>query len=186
MAVYATQDDVLARAGRFQALFSQAGKRPNLADLDELLVTVSAAIDVEIRTHGYDPASISADVVEALKDVAAWAVLVRALPEASPGDDAIQDTVERGEAILNASGFAMLATGQNVIAALGVIADLEAGGGGGGGGTSAGSFWEDLPETVFAGRLSHRGDVSLVNGSLPDSWVDEDAAGPEFRRGMSL
>lgn len=186
MAVYASQDDVLARAGRFAGLFSVAGRRPNLADLDAMLVTVSAAIDAEIRAHGYDPATITPELEEALKDVAAWAVLVRALPEASPGDNAVDPTIARGQAILTASGFPTLAEGTNVIATMGAIATLEAGEGGGGPGTSAGSFWDELPADWMAGRLFRRGDVTLVNGALPDDLLEGVDAAPQFRRGQSL
>lgn len=187
MATYATQDDVLARAGRFAGLFQVAGKRPNLADIDAMLDTVSAVIDVEIEAHGYDPASLTADLVESLRDVAAWAVLVRALPEASPGDNATESTVERGQKILDASGFPALGeSGVNVLEAIASIGALEAGAGGGGPGTSAGSFWDELPEEWMTGKLHHRGDVTLVNGALPDQWEDGVDAAPQWRRGQSL
>lgn len=142
---YAVRDDVLARAGRFQAVFSQAGKRPNLADLDAFLADVAAIIDAEIRAEGYDPALLTPELEAALKDVNAWAVVVRALPEAAPGDDAVQALVDRGVAILEAAGFPSLAGGGSgdVFAALEL---LEAGVGGGGPGSSAGSFWDQLPE----------------------------------------
>lgn len=191
MAVYATQDDVLARAGRFGGVFSVAGRRPNLADLDAMLATVSAVIDAEIRAHGYDPASITPELVEALRDVTAWAVVIRALPEAVPGDDAITATIDRGRAIVTASGFPTLAEGGvnllTAIGAIGAIETLEAGEGGGGPGTSAGSFWDELPaDWLLPHRLSGRGDVTLVNGVLPNDDLDADAAAPQFRRGMSL
>lgn len=188
MAVYASQDDVLARAGRFAGLFSVAGRRPNLADLDAMLLTVSAVIDAEIRAHGYDPATITPELEESLRDVAAWAVLIRALPEASPGDNAIDGTVERGSAIVTASGFPALAAGGavNVFQAIGAIETLEAGAGGGGPGTSAGSFWDELPEEWIQGRLMRRGDVTLVNGALPDELLEGFDAAPTFRRGQSL
>lgn len=185
--IYAAQGDVLARAGRFAGLFSVVGKRPNLADLDDLLEQVSAEIDVEIQAHGYDPASLDADLVTALTDVAAWAVLVRALPEASPGDNATEPTIERGVAILNASGFKSLAEGGvNVLEAMGAIAALEAGSAGGGPGTSAGSLWDDLPEETLWSRL-RRGDVVVASMGDFGTTVDaEEARGPQFHRGMSL
>lgn len=185
---YAVQDDVLARAGRFAGLFTVAGKRPNLADIDAMLATVTSAIDVEIKAHGYDPAVLTDDLVEMLRDVNAWAVLVRALPEASPGDNAIADTVARGTAILTASGFPSLAEGGagNVLVSLGAIAALEAGSGGGGPGSSAGSFWDELPEDWMTGRLNRRGDVQLQNGMPPQDLLDGLDAAPQFRRGQSL
>lgn len=184
---YATRDDVLARAGRFAGLFDVAGRRPSLADLDALVETVSAAVDVEIRAHGYDPASLTNDLAEALRDVVAWAVLIRALPEASPGDNATEPTVERGRTIVAASGFRALAGGgTDVLEAMaGAIGALEAGTGGGGTGTSAGSFWDDLPEEALTGRLGRMTPVTLVNGSVPGELEAEDAS-PQFRRGMSL
>lgn len=163
MAVYAVRDDVLARAGRFQGVFSVAGKRPNLADLDALIETVSALIDVEIRAAGYDPDSISADLTESLRDVTAWAVVLRALPEASPGDDAIEPTLDRAREILTASGFPGLADSgaTDIFSALEV---LQTGTAGGGAGSSAGSFWDELPEDE----------------------LDEEAREPIWRRGQSL
>lgn len=160
---YAVRDDVLARAGRFAGLFEVPGKRPNLADLDAFLEEVAAIIDAEIRAQGYDPATITADLKAALLDINAWAVVVRALPEASPGDDAIVATVEQGSAILEAAGFPSLASGGavDVFAALQL---LEAGGGGGGAGSSAGSFWD----------------------TMPDEDEIEGAREPEWERGQSL
>lgn len=184
---YATQDDVLARAGRFGGLFSVAGRRPNLADVDELLETITAIVDSDIRAHGYDPALLTDDLAGALRDVVAWATLIRVLPEASPGDPAVDAVVERGRAIVTASGFPALAEGgTNVIAALGALGTLEAGQGGGGPGSSAGSFWDELPEDWITGRLGRRGDVTLLNGALPDTFDDGIAAEPQFRRGQSL
>lgn len=185
---YAVQDDVLARAGRFAGVFEVAGRRPNLADIDAMLATAAAAIDVEIKAHGYDPAVLSDEIVEMLRDVNAWAVLVRALPEASPGDNAISDTVARGVSILTASGFPSLAEGGsgNVFTAVGAIEALEAGTGGGGPGTSAGSFWDELPEDWMTGRLTRRGDVQLQNGMPPQDLLEGMDASPQFRRGQSL
>ena len=188
MAVYATQDDVLARAGRFAGLFSVAGKRPNLADIDALLLTISAQVDGEIRTAGYDPASLTDDLIESLRDAVAWAALIRALPEASPGDDAINATIERGKAIVSSSGFPTLAEGStNLLTAIGAVAELEAGQGGGGPGTSAGSFWDSLPADWLdiGGRLARQPDVTLANGEIPGDWIDVAGAEPQFRRGQS-
>jgi hypothetical protein len=51
---YANTDDVLLRAGRVAGMFTVAGRRPNLADVEKLIDDVSSEIDVEIRTRGYD------------------------------------------------------------------------------------------------------------------------------------
>jgi hypothetical protein len=182
---YATRDDVLARAGRFAGLFSVAGKRPDLSDLDDLLDSITSEIDVEIAAHGYNPAAMTDDLVASLKDVAAWAVLVRSLPQASPGDNAIDDTIQRGLAILAASGFPALGGGVNV---MGALEALEAGAGGGGAGTSAGSLWDDLPSESLWSRF-RRGDVAVLTAPMGDfsELVDEaEAGGPQFRRGQSL
>lgn len=168
MAAYAAQDDVLARAGRFGGVFSVAGKRPNLADLDELLVTVAAIIDAEILARGYDPALLDATIEEALKDVNAWAVLVRALPQATPGDDQADAIVEQGREILKAAGFPSLAEGGSDLFT--ALAALEAGEGGGGAGTSAGSLWDDFAD---------------VEETRDAATVAEDAE-PVWLRGQSL
>lgn len=188
MGAYASHDDVLARAGRFAGLFQVVDRRPNLEDLDGFLDTVAAAIDNEILAHGYDPAALTDELVEMLRDVAAWAVLIRTLPSASPGDNATEALVERGRAIVTSSGFPALAdeSGGNVLASMGAIAALEAGSGGGGPGSSAGSFWDELPTDWITGRLSHRDDVTIVNGGFPDGFEDGDSAAPQFRRGQSL
>lgn len=163
---YASSDDVLARAGRFAGLFSVSGKRPDTSDLDAFLDTTAASIDAEIRRRGYDPASLSAELEEALLDVNAWAALIRALPAASPGDDAIQPTIDRGVAILKASGFEDLASGGSDV--FGILGALEAGQGGGGSGTSAGSTWD------------------LFGDSAELSSEDADVLEPVWRRGQSL
>lgn len=170
MAAYAVRDDVLARAGRFQGVFSVAGKRPNLGDLDLFLDDVSAIIDVEIRARGYDPDLLTVEIKDSLRDVAAWAVLLRALPEASPGSDEIEPTLDRARAILNAAGFPSLAEGgaADVFVALEA---LEAGTGGGGPGTSAGSFLADLED-----------ELSIAE----EEEIDSDTVGPQWRRGQSL
>lgn len=188
MATYASHDDVLARAGRFAGVFQVADRRPNIEDLDGFLDTVSAAIDAAVRAHGYDPTLLTDELVEMLRDVAAWAVLIRALPSASPGDNAVDALVERGRAIVTASGFRTLADAQggNIFTAIGALETLEAGAGGGGAGTSAGSFWDELPDDWATGRLGRRGDVTLVNGALPDDDLDGLAAAPQWRRGQSL
>lgn len=167
MAAYAVRDDVLARAGRFSGVFSVAGKRPNLADLDAFLEDVSAIIDAEIRARGFDPASLTPELQRSLKDVNAWAVIVRALPEAAPGDDEIEPIVEQGRGILEAAGFPSLAASgsTDVFAALEA---LEAGEGGGGVGAVAGSYVGDLE----------------VEDDL--EFEDLEASLPLWRRGQSL
>lgn len=165
---YAVRDDVLARAGRFAGIFSVAGKRPNEADLDEFLEDVASLIDAEIRSRGYDPALLTTETSEALRDVNAWAALVRALPQAAPGDDDTTALVNRGVAILEAAGFPGLAGGSvNLFA---VLEAIEAGTGGGGPGSSAGSFWDEVEEP---------------EETLTAEEIGE-AAEPVWRRGQSL
>lgn len=185
---YATQDDVLARAGRLQGVYSVAGKRPNLGDVDAMLDQVSAEIDVQISAAGYDPSLLTAELQDSLRNVAAWAVVVRTLPEASPGDNAVDAIVERGQAILNASGFPSLGTGAtNVMESIGALNALQAGAGGGGPGSSAGSFWDDVSESDDLWSRLRRGDkVVLTNGALPVELFEQDADAPQFRRNQSL
>jgi hypothetical protein len=174
---YAARDDVLLRAGRFAGVFQVAGKRPNEADLDELLDDVSAVIDAEIRSRGYDPATLDADLTAALKDVTAWAVLLRSLPQANPGEDA-EELLERADAIVTAAGFPSLSRSgaTDVFAALDA---LEAGEGGGGPGSSAGSFWDEVSdeETVPS--------VRVVNGELVLETFSSSEE-PLWKRGQSL
>jgi hypothetical protein len=184
--MYASVEDVYARAGRFAGLFQVAGKHPDQTDLATELGVITDSIDVEIRAHGYDPALLDADLVSSLRDVAAWAAIVRLLPGASPGDDATETLVTRGQSILNASGFPALGEGTNVIAQMGAIAALETGTGGGGPGSSAGSFWDGLPEESIFTRLRRGDEIVLTNGAIPDSEFTAADAGPQFRRGQSL
>lgn len=162
---YATREDVFARAGRFAGLFTVEGKRPNEADLDAFLDDVSAIIDSEIRARGYDPAVLTVELEASLRDVAAWAVLLRALPQASPSDEGTEDLLDRARTIVTDAGFPGLGGSVDVF---GALAALEAGAGGGGPGTGAGSFWDDVEELE------------------PLDEEDAVAAGPVWRRGMTL
>lgn len=165
---YAVRDDVLARAGRYGGVFSVPGKRPNEADLDVFLDEVASLIDTEIRRRGYDPALLTADSLAVLTDVNAWAVVIRALPQALPGDEDAQELIDRGIEIVKAAGFPSLADGG--VDVFGLLEALDAGAAGGGPGSSAGSFWDDVVE--------------------PEETWDEDeigeAAQPLWRRGQSL
>src|SRR2546425_643783 len=76
---YANTDDVLARAGRVQGIFTVAGKRPNLADLDKFLDDTTAEIDAAVRARGFDPASFETATSEAFRDLNAYGALARGL-----------------------------------------------------------------------------------------------------------
>lgn len=141
MAPYANQDDVLARAGRVAGAFSVAGKRPNLADIDEFLLDVTAEINVEIRRHGFDPNGLDAEVVTALRDVAAYGALAKALAGVDPSDrpDNLDNLVAKAEAVWSSDANSSRRSAQ-ISSIIGII---EAGVGGGGTGPSAGSLWDD-------------------------------------------
>lgn len=140
---YATNDDVLLRAGRVGGAFSVAGRRPTLADITTLLTDVSAEIDVEIRRRGYDPAALDATATAALKDVAAYGALARALAAVDPSSrpDNVDKLIERAESVWSSDPN----TDKRGNQLTAVLMLLEAGRGGGGSGTSAGSFWDEEP-----------------------------------------
>lgn len=156
---YAVRDDVLARAGRFAGLFAVVGKRPNEADLDELLEDVSSLIDAEILGRGYDPDLLSPAIVGSLRDVTAWATLVRALVQAAPGDDAVEELVGQGTKIIEAAGFPGLAGGSSDV--FGALAAISAGEGGGGPRSSAGSLWDEIAEPEDTWTEEERGEAAL-------------------------
>lgn len=184
MAVYASQDDVLARAGRFGGVFSVAGKRPSLADLTALTEQVSEIVDAEVRSRGFDPDLLSADLIVALKDVVAWATLIRALPQANPGEDA-EPLLERAEMIVRGYGFPGLASGGANVDVFAALSALEAGQGGGGAGAGAGSFWDSTgEEDSILSRLRRREPVEIVNGAI--DYDSPSASEPLWRRGQSL
>lgn len=155
MAPYANQDDVLARAGRIGGAFSVAGRRPSLADIDEFLLDVTAEINVEIRRHGFDPAALDAEVVTALRDIAAYGALAKALAGVDPSSrpDNLENLVKKAEGVWSSDASSSRRSAQ-IQSIIGII---EAGVGGGGTGPSAGSLWDDsdlaealrsFPETI--------------------------------------
>lgn len=165
---YADVSDVLSRAGRFAGAFQVPGKRPDEADLGQYLDQVSSAIDAKIRARGFDPGALNDEIEQALLDVNAWAVLIRALPSALVGDNAADDLIAQAKAIVSAAGFEELAAGTAEIFTL--LETVEAGQAGGGPGAGAGSFWDDIGEPV------------------EERDTDEimDAAAPLWVRGQSL
>lgn len=152
MAAYATRDDVLARVGRVAGAFSVAGRRPNLADVDEFLADASAQIDEAIRGRGFDPALLDANALTALRDLAAYgatARALRALGDRSP--EVLQVLVEADAVWTSAMGDpkatqADAAAGTIRLGTYPVILALEAGQAGGGPGATAGSFWQSEPD----------------------------------------
>lgn len=165
---YADVEDVLARAGRFAGVFDVAGKRPSVADLDTFVAEVAAVIDSKIRARGFNPGTLSDEVVSALRDVNAWAVLIRALPSALVGDPAADDLLAQAKAIVAGAGFEELAGGGgDVFTLLEVVESAQEGGGAG---SSAGSFWDDVGEPE----------------ELRDTEEITDAAAPLWLRGQAL
>lgn len=180
---YAALDDVLARAGRLAGLFVE-GKRPTPEDVTAFLEQVSAEIDTQLVSRGYDPETMPEGVDMVLLDVAAWATLARALPQASLDDEAVAKLLERADSILNDYGFPGLSSGSssNVFATL---ESLEPG-------TStttihAGSFWDDLPD-CGPRHTRYRDDVTFTSEyGLPAGFDGEGCDdGPYWRRGMAL
>ena len=165
---YAGVDDVLARAGRFAGVFQVTGQRPDEADLGAFLDQVTAVIDAKIQSRGFDPAELNDEIRQALLDVNAWAVLIRALPAAIVGDDAADKLLEQAREIVSAAGFEELAAGTSEVFSL--LETIQTGTGGGGTGSGAGSLWDELGE--------------------PEEERDADeiaeAAAPVWSRGQSL
>lgn len=164
---YAVRDDVLARAGLFAGVFQVVGKRPNEADLDAFIEDVADIIDADIRSRGFDPALLTPEIEGALRDVNAWAVLLRALPAAVPGNDA-DELLDRAREIVVAAGFPALAAGS--VDVFGVLAAIEAGQGGGGASSGAGSLWDEIVEPEDDWTAEEVGEASL----------------PTWRRGQPL
>jgi hypothetical protein len=129
----------LLRAGRVAGAFTVAGKRPNLADIEKLIDDVSSEIDVEIRTRGYDPALVDDDVAGALRDIAAYGALARALAGIARTSE-VDRLISRAENVWSSDASADRASQLRAVLLL-----LESGAGGGGPGTSAGSLWDEEP-----------------------------------------
>ncbi|MDQ5821226.1 MAG: hypothetical protein M3540_07295 [Actinomycetota bacterium] len=164
--VYATTDDVLARAGRLAPSFSITGERPDENDLAGLVDDVSSEISVALRGRGYDPAALDAETKDSFRDLAAYGVLARAyagLPSDRVTKAAQDDAVRIWE-----RGFGQIQDGSFPAVAL-----LEAGVGGGG--HRAGDFW--LEEPTYGSVASVQGEVAALR--------DTNLA-PAFERDMKL
>lgn len=169
---YADFSDVQARSGRFATLFDVAGQHPNQADVEVLLGDVSAEIDIAITARGYNPAGLDVTVKRALRDVAAYGALARAL-RGVQGEE-LDDLREYAQAIW---GSAMgdptsnTAAGQRGSISAGTfpaIAALEAGEGGEGG-QSAGSFWDDEP--AFGTPAQVAAELAATPAELAPTWA---------------
>ena len=170
MTAYAVADDVLLRAGRVAGAFTVTGKRPNLADISSLLTDVSAEIDVEIRAQGYDPALLDTATTGALKDIAAYGVLARALAAIDPSDrpDNVKSLIDRAESVWSSDP----SSDRRGATLSRILLLLEAGAGGGGAGSSAGSFWDE--EELYPTE----GDFAVARLNPLQA--------PDFARGMKL
>jgi hypothetical protein len=170
---YATTDDVLARAGRVQGIFTVASKRPNLADLAKLLDDTAADINAAVRARGFDPDLFDQDTSDAFRDLNAYGALARGLA-------AIQNPPSALLAEARGVWEAAMGTPQDpggTIAAgtFPAIAMLEAGAGGGGAGATAGSLWTDEPTYgSIAGVISEANQLRDTN------------LAPEFSRKQKL
>lgn len=158
MAAYATQDDVLGRAGRVGGAFSVAGRRPNLSDVDAYLTAVSAEIDEAFRARGFDPSRIDANAVAALKDLAAYGALARALRALGDRSPEVQQILVEADMVWTSAMGDPKATRAEAIAGSirngthPVVLALEAGIAGGGAVVSAGNFWDD--ESQYGSRAA--------------------------------
>lgn len=150
MPAYAELADVHARAGRFAGALT-AGGHPNEADVEQLLVDLSALVDVAVRSRGYDPDTLDTGVKGALRDVVAYGALARAYATIPDSSEELEKLVTYASRVWGAAmgdPSSNTAAGQKGSIASGThpaIAALEAGEAGGGG-QSAGSFWEDEPQ----------------------------------------
>lgn len=149
MAAYATQADVLARAGRVGGGFSVAGKRPSLADIDLFLADTAALIDQSVRALGFEPATLSAPELAAFKDLNAYGALQRALAGLDPADrpDSATALLDEARAVWEGAMGDPAGKNEGTIAAgtFPAIRALLAGQAGGGPAVTAGAFWLDEP-----------------------------------------
>lgn len=171
---YASVDDVQLRAGRVAKIFEVANKRPNLADIAKLLDDVSSEVDAEFRARGYDPDAFSATTNEALRDLAAYGALYRAIPAADPSgsDQNLRNVYDTARAVWEGAMGVPGKSGSIADGSFSVIRLLEAGAGGGGPGTSAGSLWDEEP--------LYPTESDFVEGRL------NPAMAPEVARGQKL
>lgn len=148
---YATNDDVLARAGRIGAAFQVDGKRPSLDDIDGFLDDLTADVDDAIKGHGFDPSQLDAQSQKVLLDLVAYGALARAvrgLNDASPQVKQVQ--VEADAVWTSAMGDPASRQPDAIMGSMRrgdhpVIRALQSGEAGGVP-IEAGSFWEDEPD----------------------------------------
>lgn len=149
MAIYATRDDVLARAGRIGGAFSIAGRRPNLTDIDAFLDQLSDEVDEAVRARGFDPAGLDANAKKSLLDLVAYGALARAARALGDRSPEVQQVLVEADAVWSSAMGDATSAGTIAEGTFPLIVALEAGAGGGGQVVSAGSFWGDEPN---AGR----------------------------------
>ena len=152
---YAEYADVAARAGRWAQTFQVADAHPNQADVEQLLEDCPAPIDAALLAKGFAPASVASEAKAALKDVAAYGALGRALAGIpDPPDDLakLRDWAVAvwGAAMGNPKGADKDARAGSI--ATGVfpgVAMLESASGG----PTAGSFFTDEPQYGSEGSV---------------------------------
>lgn len=175
---YATFADVQARAGRFQAVFTVAGKKPDQADIEAILADLDDQVDLALRARGYNPDTIDAEVKNSLADVVAYGALARALAAVPSSTDELAELrkyamkvwgLAMGDPTANSDPARRGAIANGTFPA---IAALEAGAKGGG--QTAGSFWGDEPDY---------GTDAQINAEA-NALTEETA--PYFQRGMPL
>lgn len=130
---YADFADVQARAGRFAPIFEVSGKRPDQADVEQLIVDCAAEIDAAITAAGFSPSSLDSAGKAALRDVNAYGALARGLIAADPGAEA-DDLLARALQVWDAG---MLALKDGSFSSLAVLIST--------GGPGAGDFWTEEP-----------------------------------------
>lgn len=164
---YADRDDVLSRAGRVGGAFSVAGRRPNLADVDQFLIDCSSDVDEAIRGQGFNPAGLDDHAQAGLLDLVASGALSRALRALGDRSSEVMSILVEAEATWTAamgdptSRQPDAIKGSIAIGSFPVIAALLAGSGGEPV-ISGGSFWEDepsygRPEEVLSEWMQLRG-----------------------------
>lgn len=171
---YANVDDVQLRAGRVARIFEVANKRPNLSDIAKLLDDVSSEVDAEFRARGYDPDAFDTTTNEALRDLAAYGALYRAIAGADPAgtNQNLSNVADTARAVWEGAMGVPGKSGSIADGSFSVIRLLEAGAGGGGPGTSAGSFWDEEPD--------YPTDADFIEGRLNPPLQ------PEVARGQKL
>jgi hypothetical protein len=177
---YADVADVKARLGRYAGVLAAAGspQHPNEDDATEFLANVTAEINAAIESRGFDPDTLSANSITALKDLAAFGAIARILAGVPPDDDLakIHEYARKvwGAAMGDPTAFALEAIrGSFRMGSHPVIADLESGSGAGAPGASAGDFWSE--------NLGY-GSPAQIRAAAEASWP---STAPTFEKGMS-